>query len=67
MGQAKTLSQRIQEFISVILAIWVADGLVKQVSFLSGLNNLFGLILVSAIVYLLVDYSVEFLMKKKGK
>ncbi len=58
------LYKRITGFISVVLAIWVADSMVKQIGFLSGLNNLWGMILVAGIIYVVEEYFIDMVNKK---
>jgi thiol:disulfide interchange protein len=59
-----TFYKRVTGFITVVLSIWVADALVKQVSFLSSLNNLWGLMLVAGIIYVIGEYLTDMFAKK---
>lgn len=59
------ISKRLLNFIDVVLAIWVADALVKQVSFLNSLNNLWGMILVAGIIFVVLDYIIEKTLAKR--
>ena len=63
----KSIKERLIEFIEVLLAIWVADGLVKQIEFLSGLDNLGGLIIVSGVSYVILDYLKESILSNLTK